>query len=192
MAGESTPPPDAVTGEKQQQTPSSGGAGAGAGAAAVAGGGDGVGVMGGEGKGGDSVLSTMSRVGCAAKVVQIGRVANSDSFKVMEGCCCCYLLSLCCCCCCDGSLPLFFVVVLFLLPVFLSSVSNRRDSSSWSRFCCRHVASFVSLLPDASSFGAVTAAIPSACSRYGSYLRSTFFSGSLLSGLPSLSLSLSL
>lgn len=34
-----------------------------------------------EGEGG-RVLSSISRVGCAAKVVQMGRVAGSDSFKV--------------------------------------------------------------------------------------------------------------
>ena len=52
------------------------------------GGGDGGGSGGGgggggsDGGGGARVLNSMSRVGCAAKVVQMGRVTGSDSFKV--------------------------------------------------------------------------------------------------------------
>lgn len=110
MTGEDTPTPDAVAGEKP--TPSSGVAGAGAGAAAVAGGGDAFGGMGGaensDNNSNSSVLSTMSRVGCAAKVVQIGRVAGSDSFKVTVGCSCPSLVV-------DRSIVVFYVLVLVLM-----------------------------------------------------------------------------
>ena len=71
-AEESPSQPDdtAITRKKKQHRPPSGA------------GGDGDGADAGAEGGGGRVLSTMSRIGCAAKVVQMGRVTGSDSFKV--------------------------------------------------------------------------------------------------------------
>lgn len=44
--------------------------------------GDGASRGGGSGGGRGRVLSTMGRVGCAAKLVQMGKIIGSDSFKV--------------------------------------------------------------------------------------------------------------
>lgn len=57
---------------------------------------------------GGRILSSMNRVGCAAKVVQMSRATGSDSLKVLR-------------------------VVLLLLPILATALASKEECGIWPR-----------------------------------------------------------